>query len=73
MLTLDDVRARMPFLALAVYAMEPGGPVTVEVIGTDTTFSAVAPTEAEALAMMFPDLLAPASAPEPVTPTNIFD
>ena len=65
-MTLDEIRTRFPFLAVAVYAFEPGGPVTVEVVSGETTYTKSAPTEAEALAALFPE------APPPA-PINVFD
>ena len=62
-MTLDDARAALPHLGFAVYAMEPGGPVTLEIHAPDgTIFTFSAATEAEALALAFPEMATP---PEP--------
>lgn len=51
---IDAIRAIHPHLGLAVYAYEPGGPVTVEVLAQDgSRFTKQAPTMDEALADMF--------------------
>lgn len=60
---LDQIRQLYPHLALAVYAFEPGGPVTVEAIAPDgTRYTKTAPTEVEALTAIF--------GPMPVEPIN---
>lgn len=72
-MTLDDARSAYPHLGLAVYAFEPGGPVTLEVHAPNgQTWTFEAPTVASALAAAFPSEEA---APAPVTeaPINIFD
>lgn len=61
---LDDIRARYPHLALAIYAMDPGGPVVVETYVDGQVFPFTAPTAAEALALAFPEMMAPPDAPE---------
>lgn len=61
---LDDIRARYPRIALAIYAMDPGGPVTVETLVDGRVFPFTAPTAAEALALAFPEMMTPPDAPE---------
>lgn len=77
MKTLDDIRAKYPHLGLALYAYEPGKPVTLEVIASDgKTFSWTAPTEEAAIAAAFEDDEAPPAPVIPTTPTttvNVFD
>ena len=66
---IDRIRQIYPHLALGVYALEPGGDVTVEVFTPDgTRFAHKAPTEAEALAAIFG-----AAAEEPPQPIDPFD
>lgn len=74
-MSLDDLRARYPHLGFAVYAIEPGGPVTLEVHTPDgTVFTTVGPTEAAAIARRFPpEPEAPPSPPAAPSPTNVFD
>lgn len=66
-MTLDDLRAEHPDLRFIVYAMEPGGDVTLEVIGPDDeVFSFAGPTAQAAIDAAFP--------PEPPAPVfNVFD
>ena len=74
----DEIRARFPHLGFAVYALQPGGPVTLEVLPPEgASFTITRPTEAAALARAFP---APqpeqpqpdvATGPEPAP--NVFD
>lgn len=74
MKTLDDVRAKYPHLGLALYAYEPGKPVTLEVIASDgKTFSFAGPTEAAAIAAAFEDDEAPPAPVTPATTVNVFD
>lgn len=62
---LDGIRTRYPHLALAIYAMDPGGPVTIETYTADgRVFPFTAPTAAEALALAFPEMTAPPDAHE---------
>ncbi len=67
--SLDEARTLNPELAFVVYALEPLGPVTLEIITPNgDVFSFVGPTEADALAKAFPP------EPEPTEPTaSIFD
>lgn len=69
MKALDDIRAKYPLLGLALYAFEPGKPVTLEIIVADQQpFTFVAATEAEAVALAFP------ADDEPTPPpSNVFD
>lgn len=51
---LDEIRAQFPDLGFAIYAYEPGGAITVEVLTPDgARFTRQAPTMTEALAGMF--------------------
>jgi hypothetical protein len=53
--SLDEARAAYPHLGMALYAMEPGQPVTLEVHTPDgQMFTFRARTEAGALARAFP-------------------
>lgn len=79
--TLDDIRAKYPHLSLALYAYDPGGPVTLELLSADGTWRQQfnAASEELAVAAAFadedddaPGTEIPASAPEPPT-TNVFD
>lgn len=62
-MTLDDLRRAQPHLGFAVYAYEPGGDVTFEIMAGEQSFTWRAPTVAEALAMAYPGLAI--AAPEP--------
>jgi hypothetical protein len=82
MITLDDIRAKYPHLAVAVYALTPGGPVVLELLSADGSWSQkfTAPTEAAAVAQAFPDdePVAPVEpTPPPAAPavpvSNVFD
>lgn len=53
MTRLDKLRAEHPHLGFAVYAIEPGGVVTLEVFDGGAIFTFRAESEAEALAMVF--------------------
>lgn len=69
-MTFDEIRASMPEIAISAYAMEPGGPVTLEIITpTGDIFTFHQPTLAMALAVAFPP--EPMAAPEPAA--SIFD
>lgn len=67
-MTFDDIRAANPELGLALYALEPGGPITLEIMAPDgQVYSFVAQTETEVLSIAFPpDAPAPTD-PEPTT------
>jgi hypothetical protein len=66
---LDDLRAARPDLALAVYAMEPGRSVTLEIYDGGQVYTFKGETEADAILAAFP---APATDdpydPRPVAP-----
>lgn len=71
-MTLDDARAAFPHLGLAIYAYQPGEPLTLEIHAADgQTFAFTGPTEAAVIARAFPSLVEPAPEPEP-QPT-VFD
>lgn len=54
-MTLDDIRAANPHLGFAIYAMEPQGAVTLEVIDTEgDIFTFHGNTEKEVLESAFP-------------------
>lgn len=69
-MSFDAIRAAYPDLAIAAYALEPGGAVTLEVLTPDgRSFMFTRPTLAEAMAVAFPELT-----PEPPAPAgSIFD
>ena len=71
----DEIRSENPDLAINLYAMTPGGDVTLEVITPDgQNFTWVAPTAAEATALAFPAEPEPeAQTPLKPQPTSIFD
>ena len=69
MQTLDHLRAALPSLGLALYAYDPEGPVTLEILAADGTHTITAETEAAAIAEAFA-LIHP---PEPEPATSIFD
>ena len=69
MSTLDELRAERPHLGFALYALEPGGPVTFEVhAGDGQVFAFTGPTEEAVLRRAFPP-----AAPEEPLPINVFD
>lgn len=75
-MTIDDVRARYPALAGAVYFYDPGQPVTLEILTpAGESFSFTAPTVAECIAKAFPELIEPEpTEPEPEAPAaSVFD
>lgn len=53
-MTLDDLRAARPGLGFALYAMEPGGGVTLEVHDGERLFTFKGSTEEAAIAVAFP-------------------
>lgn len=62
---IDRIRARFPHLSIGVYALEPGGPVSVEVFTPDgSRFSKTAATAAEAFTAVFGPLPEEAPAEE---------
>lgn len=59
MADVDALRARFPHLGFAVYAYEPGGPVTLEVLTAQgEVFSLTRPTLAACAAELFPEPVA---------------
>ncbi len=69
--SLDAVREQNPDLGFSVYALEPGGPVTLEIVAPDEQiFTFKAATLEAALLLAFPPDNQPA---EPDTPTDIFE
>jgi hypothetical protein len=74
MLTLDAVRERFPAFALALYALEPGGPITLEILAPDgESFTFTGPTEAAVLERAFPDMTPAAAEPDsPAAELDIF-
>lgn len=76
--SLDEARAAYPHLGFALYALEPGGAVTLEIHAPDgQMFTARAKTEAAALAKMFPPEMAdepdePEVSASPKETTDIF-
>lgn len=67
-MTFDELRARFPNVGLALYAIEPGGPVTLEIISPDgSVFPFEADTAAAAIEAAFPP------EPQPAAESNIFD
>lgn len=63
-MNLDDARAAHPGFGYALYALEPGEPVTLEIIAMDgEIFTFRGPSEQAVLDLAFP--------PEP--PPNVFD
>ncbi len=70
--SLDDLRTARPDLAFALYAMDPGGPVTLEVHHEGKVYTFTGATEADAIIAAFPP--EPEAAPTPpATPDSIFD
>ncbi len=75
-MTLDELRARLPYVGFALYALDPGADVTLEVHANGEVWTFKGATEAEAIAAAFP---APPptveESPEPATPTqpSVFD
>lgn len=71
----DEIRLENSDLAINLYAMTPGGDVTLEVITPDgQNFTWVAPTAAEAMELAFPAEPEPdTEAPPEPQPTSIFD
>lgn len=69
--SLDELRQRLPDVGVAVYAYEPGGPVTLEIHAPDgATFTFVGPTLAAAMDRAFAS-----ASPEPESPPpdDLFD
>jgi len=53
-LSFDDARRAYPEIGVAVYAIEPGGLVTVEVHSGGEVYAFVAATADQAMALAFP-------------------
>lgn len=73
--SIDAIRAAYPHLGVALYAYEPKGPVTLELLAPDgQTFPFAAPTAHEAAVKACPELFAAVAepAPEP-SPETLFD
>lgn len=51
---LDDLRREWPDLGFAVYAMDPSGPVTLEVLAEGNVFTFTGASEDEVLERAFP-------------------
>lgn len=69
-MTFDEIRAAHPDLMLAIYAMTPRGPVTLEVITEDgTVYPFQGETAQQAIDTAFPPAQPAAVEPE----TNVFD
>ena len=69
--SIDDVRAAHPDVGVAIYAMTPGGPVTLELHTPDGQFFTFkGETSADAFALAFP---APEVSEMPNDEPNIFD
>lgn len=62
-MTLDELRKAHPKLGVAVYAMTPGGAVTLELYENDQVYSFAGATEQEAIDKAFP----------PAPPPSVFD
>lgn len=63
-MTFDDARTAHPGFGFALYAIEAGGPVTMEIIALDgQIFTFTGPTEQAVLDLAFP----------PAPPPNVFD
>lgn len=76
-MTLDDIRRHYPLLGLALYALEPGQHVTLEIHSAQgQVFSFRGAGEAEVLAKAFPELttgVAEQPQSEKSPSDNIFD
>ena len=66
--SLDDARAAFPHLGLALYAFEPGGPVTLEVHAGEQVFRFKGVSVGAVMRRAFPSLNTP---PPPPTPPEI--
>lgn len=69
--SLDDLRRAKPDLAFALYAMDPGGPVTLEIYHDGQVYTFKGATEADAILAAFPP--EPETTPAPPQPDSIFD
>lgn len=72
--SLDDLRRERPDLSLALFAMEAGQPVTLEIYHGGQVYTFRGATEADAILAAFPPPEASQNAtPTPATPDSIFD
>lgn len=74
--SIDTIRAAYPHLGIALYAYEPRGPVTLELLAPDgQTFSFSAPTAEAAAVKACPELFTveQPSAEPPPSPETLFD
>lgn len=72
--SLDELRALRPDLSFALYAMTPGGPVTLEIYHDGQVYAFSGETVADAILAAFPpDPPQDAAASPPATPDSIFD
>ena len=69
---LDSLRAARPDLSLAAYAMDPGGPVTLEIYHGGEVYKFTGTTLADAIAEAFPPA-EPAPPTANPTPDSVFD
>ncbi len=73
-MTFDDIRTNHPDLAVSAYALEPGGPVTLEVLTPDgVAYTFTRPTLLEAIELAFPAPERPSAEPTPAPAASIFD
>lgn len=70
--SLDDLRAERPDLSFALFAMDPGLPVTLEIYHAGQVYTFSGATEADAILAAFPPKLVEEILPPPATP-DIFD
>lgn len=77
--SLDEARRLRPDLGFSVYAIEPRGAVTLEVLDAEKSFTFTGATEAEVWAVAFP-VDEPPFVPEPsdlsadkTSSTSVFD
>jgi hypothetical protein len=54
MRTLDELRAAFPYLGFGLYALDPDGPVTLEIHVDGEVYDFTAGSEAAAIALAFP-------------------
>jgi hypothetical protein len=78
MKTLDEVRAKYPHLGMTLYAIEPGKPVTLELITPDGKLYEFRGATEEAAIAAFVDESGgeeppPEPAPAPAPVTSVFD
>lgn len=70
--SLDDLRAARPDLSFALYAMDPGAKVTLEIYHDGRVYTFEGATVADAILAAFPHS-AEDSPSAPATPDSIFD